>query len=76
MGVAAVRIADMLRVEKLRETILGGSPCWPRLRASRAKVESLVRGKHDNGDRTYSRGAMQQIEAARVIGRFQAVGFD
>ena len=49
--VAAVRVADVLRVEKLRETFLSGSPRRPCLRASGAKVKSLIRGEHDDRDR-------------------------
>ena len=40
--VAAVRVADVLRVKKLREAVLSGSPPVPCLRTARAKVESLV----------------------------------
>jgi hypothetical protein len=75
-GVAAVRVADVLRVEKGREAILSGSPRRPCLRPSGTEVKSLVRREHDNRDRVYLWGGMEQIEAALVVGRFEAVGFD
>ena len=75
-GMAAVRVTNVLRVEKLREAILSGSPRWPCLRASGAKVKSLIRGQHDNGHRAVLVGAVKQIESARVVGRFQAIGLD
>src|SRR4029077_9513151 len=76
-GVPAVRVADVLRVEKLREAILSGSPRRPCLRSSGAKIKSFVRGEHDNRDRVHSqRGCMEQIEAALMVGRFQTVRFD
>jgi len=65
-GVAAVRIVHASR-EKLRETILGGSPCWPRLRAPPAQSRIAVRVSTTTGSHVLA-GAMQQIEAARVIG--------
>jgi hypothetical protein len=66
----------VLRLEELYETILSGSPRRPCLRPSGAKVEALVRGEHDNRHRAYSWRAVEQIEAALVIRRFQIVRFD
>jgi hypothetical protein len=40
--VAAVRVGNVFRVKKLRETVLSGSPRLPSLRTSGAKVEWLV----------------------------------
>ena len=73
---AAVRVADVFRIEKLCETILRGSPCPPCLRSSGTKVKSLVRSEQDHGDREYSRRVMQQTKRARVVRRFQAVRSD
>src|ERR1051326_1990608 len=75
-GVAAIRVADVFRVEKLCEMIVSGSPRPPGLRSLGAKVESLVCGKHDNWHCLYHRSAMKQIKRARVVGCFQAVRFD
>lgn len=41
-GVAAVRVGDVLRVKKVGEAVLSGSPRLPCLCTARAKVESLV----------------------------------
>ena len=43
-GVAAVRVADVLRLEELCETILSGSP--RRSLCQHQGVEALVRGEH------------------------------
>jgi hypothetical protein len=73
---AAVRLANVLCSEKFREAILSGSPRRPRLRSSGAKVKSLVRSEHYNGHCAYPGRAMKEIKRARVVGRFQVVGFD
>ncbi len=73
--VAAVRLRDVLRVEQLRELILGCEPRRPcRTRIAERQVPRLVGGEDDRGNVREPRRSADRRDGRLVVGCFVSLG--